>query len=620
MCGIAGILEFHGKPASYKKIQMMTDAIGHRGRDGFGILMGGAGVGPSNISIALGHRRLSIIDLSNGGMQPMVTVDGRYSIVYNGELFNYKELRIELEKLGYVFRNQSDTEVVLMAWSAWGYECLKRFNGMFAFAIWDEGSQSLHCARDALGIKPFFYSLSNEQFLFSSESRSIGSLSDGLNEAAIAAYFFSSYVPRELSIYRNIEKLLPGHYLEVSCKGQVTVRRWWSLPKMGISYRTESEAVDFLLETLDIAVNRQLQSDVPVGAFLSGGFDSGMLVSSAGIESNIHTYSAGFSGHHQLNELPIARSLAMKYRTHHHERVISSVEAISFLDHAIACMSEPLADTAIVPAWVLSQMAAADGVKVLLSGAGGDEVFGGYLRYVGHTKKRALLHSIPLPLRSMLGSILPKGSAIRSRILNPAMDMLMFAGGSTRLAFACLSQDCSKAFFYNEMNQIFTSRLSQVSAPILYKNMAFDLQVYLPDLLLTQLDQITMAHTIEGRVPLLDLDLLTASYSLNSSFHANPRQSGTRKLMRLMAKNRLDPRTFNASKQGFSGPVRSWIEENRRQFRDRTMSLRSLDCLGSINPELWWTSPEIMNSPSWAHEIFLMYTFATWYEFNKNLH
>jgi asparagine synthase (glutamine-hydrolysing) len=618
MCGITGILRFHGQPAEFEKITLMTNAISHRGRDSDRIIMGGLGIGPSNTSVALGHRRLSIIDLTNSAVQPMVSASRRFTIVYNGELFNYKELRKELLGLGFRFSTESDTEVVLTSWEAWGVNCLKRFNGMFAFAIWDEENQCLHCARDALGVKPFFYLLDKKGFEFSSESRSLATISYGLNPEAITAYFFSMYIPRELSIYKNVQKLLPGHYLHVKADGKSSLICWWSLPKIATQFLGEDQAVDLLQRALDRGVERQLQSDVPVGAFLSGGFDSGMIVASAAQKiPNLHTYSAGFSDSQQFNELPIAKNLATRYGARHHERIIMNSEVMSILDKAIVCMTEPVADSAVVPTWCLSEMAAADGVKVLLSGTGGDEVFGGYLRYVGHTKRRALMHQLPYFVRNVIGSLLPANSPLGARMANHELDMLMFTGGSQKLALASLSPDYSVDYLFGRMADIFAPARLKSNAPLLYKNMAFDLQVYLPDLLLSLLDQITMAHTLEGRVPLLDLDLLSESYSLQANLHANPSQSTTRKLMRLMAKNKLDPLTFTAPKQGFSGPIKRWIEENSEQFRDRTMTLRAIDGLEFLNPELWWTDSKLKNDPAWAHEIFLMYCLATWYEFNR---
>ena len=618
MCGIAGILKFHGKPAEFEKITLMTEAISHRGRDSEGILMGGSENGPLNISIALGHRRLSIIDLSDSAVQPMVGASRRFSIVYNGELFNYKELKKELIGLGFRFSTESDTEVILISWEAWGVQCLKRFNGMFAFAIWDEEKQCLHCARDALGIKPFFYLIDRDGFTFSSESRSLAKISHGLNPEAITAYFFSMYIPRELSIYKNVQKLLPGYYLQIKADGNSSLTRWWSLPKIATKFLGENQAVNLLQNALDRGVERQLQSDVPVGAFLSGGFDSGMIVASATQKmTNLRTYSAGFSDNQQFNELPIARSLAARYGTHHNERIITNSEVMSILDKAIACMSEPVADSAVVPTGCLSEMAAADGVKVLLSGTGGDEVFGGYLRYVGHSKRRAFMHQLPFSVRNTIGSLLPTSSPLGARMVNHELDMLMFAGGSQRLALASISPDRSADYLFSRMGEVFAPARLQANTPLLYKNMLFDLQVYLPDLLLSVLDQITMSHTIEGRVPLLDLDLVSESYSLQANLHANPTQATTRKLMRLMAKNKLDPKTYTAPKQGFSGPVKRWIEENSEQFRDRTMTLKYIEGLEYLNPELWWTDPKLKNDPAWAHEVFLMYCLATWYDFNR---
>lgn len=614
MCGVAGILNFGGRAAVPAEIVAMTNSIAHRGRDSDAVVIGGTdGALPAYPGIALGHRRLSIIDLSPGAGQPMFSADRRFCIIYNGELYNYRQLRSELAGRGERFVTESDTEVVLKAYIAWGASCLARFNGIFAFAIWNDASQLLFCARDALGVKPLYYSLDQEGFRFSSESQALVQGGASLSPLAVASYFLSMYVPRHLSIYAGVQKLLPGHAIEVHADGRVKTSAWWKLPRTAERSSSPGEAAELLQGLLDRAVGFQLQSDVPVGALLSGGFDSGMIVASAARKCPaLHTYSVGFDDSRQFNELPIARSLAARYGTIHHERVIARGEVMRMLDTAIGAMSEPVADSAMVPTWCLAGMAAEDGVKVLLSGTGGDEVFAGYPRYVASSWRRKMLYALPTELRELIGEALPRSSTLAARMLHPALDMAIYAGGSPALAAQVLpSGNDLRAFLGQMAAEVYPQ--PRPGVPALYEHMEFDLQVYLPDLLLLLLDQLTMTHTVEGRVPLLDVDLIAASYSLAPELHADPRRAETRKLARRMAKGKLDERTFSMSKQGFSGPVRSWIEANREAFRERVMAARELPGMGGIRPEAWWSGGAAERNPYWAQEVFLLYCFTTWH-------
>lgn len=614
MCGIAGILRFGGASVSRERMAAMADAIAHRGRDSSGFAIGGEG-GISCRSLALGHRRLSVIDLSAAAAQPMFSADRRLCMVYNGEIYNYRQLRDELQRTGAQFRTQSDSEVILAAYAHWGRDCLQRFNGMFAFAIWDEARQRLFCARDALGIKPFYYRLDADAFEFSSESRALAR--GALDAQAVAAYFFSMYVPRELSIYAGVRKLLPGCWLEVAPDGTHHTQLWWRLPEMAVSDAGADEAAVRLQQAIDNAVALQLQSDVPVGALLSGGFDSGMVLASAAHHgAHLHTYSIGFDDPRQFNELPIATALAQRYSSNHHAFTMASADALGILDRALAVMSEPVADSAVVPTWFLAQQAAADGVKVLLSGTGGDEVFGGYSRYVASSWRRQLIYSLPDAARRCLAQIMP-GNIWAARLRHPSLDMAIYTGGSPRLAARLLSVPGAFAGFLEGLaSEIYPPSAS--GAPLLYRNMAFDLQVYLPDLLLMLFDQLCMAHTVEGRVPLLDVDLLAQSYALAPELHANPSEATRRRLMRKMARGRVAPCSFTAPKQGFSGPVRAWIADHEAVFRERTLSLVTIAGLEALRPEDWWRVSPARRDAVWAHEIFLMYAFATWY--NANVH
>ena len=617
MCGIAGILTFDGRPVASHEIEVLTDALEHRGRDGAGIMLGGSSRGHLSEypGLALGHRRLSVIDLSSQSAQPMTTQSGHSWIVYNGELYNYLELRQELVRAGYVFRTDSDTEVVLVSFMAWGEECLAKFNGMFAFAIWDEAAQSLFCARDPLGIKPFYYTHGARSFRFSSESQALTRGEELiLNPTAVISYFLSMYMPRQLSIFSGVKKLLPGHSMRVTRDGTVCINAYWKLPPTGYRHQAPADAARELEELLNEAVARQLRSDVPVGALLSGGFDSGMIVAAAShCATPLHTYSVGFDDGLQFNELSIAKALASRYGTFHHERIIRGEEVIGLLDKAITSMSEPIADSAMVPTFCLSQMAAEDGIKVLLSGTGGDEVFAGYSRYVGSSVSRKMLYRLPRYLRHFLGRTVFGNTTFGARLQHSSLDMMLFTGGSVHLAREFFQNDCSFNVFIEELVQnIFPA--PRPNSQELYENMQFDLEVYLPDLLLMLLDQLTMAHTVEGRVPLLDVELIGASYSLSSELHAIPCRSETRRLMRRIAAGKLDPRTFSAPKQGFSGPVRFWIERNKSKFLDRVMDSRRIPFLCELPIENLWKPAAHEGNPFWATEVFSLYCFSTWYQ------
>jgi len=615
MCGIAGILTTDGASVREQDIKTITDALSHRGRDSSAYFIGGSTENSmSNYpGIALGHRRLSIIDLSPQAAQPMRSKNSKASIVYNGELYNFRELRNELINKGYKFKTNCDSEVALVAYEAWGENCLRRFNGMFSFAIWDDSDQSLFCARDPIGIKPFFYSNTSNKFVFASESQALTKTQPySLNHKAVACYFLSMYVPRHLSILSGVQKLLPGHSIRVTSDGRISLRKYWSMSAIGSRKSTTHEASRELNELMNKAVQDQMISDVPVGVFLSGGFDSGMIVNSASrTKRTIHSYSVGFDDKIQTSELPIARNMANRYGLIHHERVINSNEIISILDAALENMSEPVADSAIVPTYCLAGMAAENGVKVLLSGTGGDEVFAGYSRYVSSSFKRKILFSTPHIIRSVLGKILLNRTVVGKRLKYPSIDMLVYAGGSPSLAREFFEDDKSFLEFLEELvEEIFPA--PQQDSRGLYGNMMFDLEVYLPDLLLMLLDQLTMAHTVEGRVPLLDINLIEASYSFSPELHAIPTQSVTRRLMREMAIGKVDPRTFSSSKLGFSGPVLSWVSKNSDVFRDTIMAAREIPVTSHLSLEQLWKSGEKNKKHTWAMNMFSIYSFSKW--------
>ncbi len=613
MCGISGVFKFKGEPVTADEVKEINDALQHRGKDSEGIAVNAGVEKPfSYPGIGLGHRRLSIIDLSSESGQPMFTSNGRFCIVYNGELYNYEEIRSKLREKGLLFRTQSDTEVVLQAYSFWGEKCLQEFNGMFAFAVWDNQTQELFCARDAVGIKPFYYIHNEGKFSFSSESASLVSGNRKLiNPVALSAYLLGMYVPGELSMFQSVKKLLPGRYLKIYKDGRKDENRYWTLPQGTNQYTDENEAAEMMQGLLDQSVRLQLRSDVPVGALLSGGFDSGMIVASAAKNtSSLHTYSVGFDDGRQISELEIAKSLAARYSTIHHERVIRSEEVIGFLDNALTSMSEPVADSAIVPTFCLAKMAADDGVKVLLSGTGGDEVFAGYSRYVGYNQVRRVFQMLPRNLREFAGGTVLSGLVLGARLKYPGLDMMINTGGSRKLARSVYSnQEDFIGFLKALSNTHLPAKNDKLS--LLHEHMQFDIQAYLPDLLLLLLDQLTMAHTVEGRVPFLDLNLIEASFKLSPELLT--KGNTTRILQRKMAQGQLDERSFLAKKQGFSGPVAYWIKNNNEVFKERVMGLSDMPELKHLDIEQFWNSGNDKLSDNWSHDIFSLYCLSTWY-------
>lgn len=619
MCGIAGIIRFDDKPIAIDEMNTMLSKLAHRGKDHCQVVMGSSQPLPNSklsrrANVALGHRRLSVIDLSEAASQPMEYDDGALWLIFNGEIYNYVELREELIVLGYSFRTQSDTEVILVSYKHWGDECVEHLNGMFAFALWDERCQRLICARDHLGIKPFYFYRTPEFLAFASESKSLQKFHDNkLNPDGLASYLLSSYIPSELSIFMGVAKLLPAHMMIIEPSGNVEQNRYWRI-KNAAEIEDTPSARKQLEGLLERAVKRQIRSDVPVGALLSGGVDSGMVVALASKQvDHLHTYSVGFEGH-TVNELPAALIVAENYHTNHHQREIADKEAISYLDIALRNLSEPIADPAIIPSYVLSEMAACDGVKVLLSGTGGDEIFGGYDRYVGGaTFQRRLFSGIPENIRKLAGSALPASSKLGVRLRNPSLDMMFTTAGSFELCSALLERQGEMGNFLMRLAHSIPSSLED-RGHLLYRQMGFDMSVYLPDEILFLFDQMTMANTVEGRVPLLDLDLVEMAIQFPPASHVN--SGKTKVLFRDIAESYLGHEHVWRKKHGFSGPVPLWVNRNLKLFLDTARSVTDIPGLEyfDITKYLHQNANKEMNSKE-SFAIFTLYCLRRWYDY-----
>ena len=528
MCGIYGLFQRDGARADAGLLTRMGDVIVHRGPDDSGSLADGP--------CAIGMRRLSIIDLA-GGHQPICSADGRIAIVCNGEIYNYRELRSELVAAGQIFRTNSDSEVLLHGYAAWGEAVLDRLNGMYGFAIWDGRSRTLLVGRDRLGIKPIYYLDDGRRVAFASEAKALLELPGverEMDPAALRSYLELGYVPAPLSMFKGIRKLPIGGLLRVSAAG-VSVRSTWTPPTEVDRGVSESEWIARVRSQLERSVRMQMVSDVPIGAFLSGGIDSSAVLAFMARQSDlpVRTYSIGFEGgaaERFYNELDHAREMATRFQTDHHE-ILVRPDVVSLLPRLLWHMDEPIADSAFVTTYLVAQFARRD-VKVILSGVGGDELFGGYRRYMGE-RYLSYLNWMPdfaVSAASRVASLLPADR--HSKWLNYARLARNFME-SAQLPFVERYRSYVGVFSPDEARQLqrhsSRERFDALGAAFeavggedaLARMFAVDALTQLPDDLLMLTDKMTMATSLECRVPLLDHQLV----ELASGF---PRKSKSR--------------------------------------------------------------------------------------------
>lgn len=558
MCGIAGILNHDGHPVNATELHRMTDQIRHRGPDGSGYHIAGP--------IGLGHRRLAIIDLATGA-QPLGNEDGSVQLVYNGEIYNFQDLRPELEALGHRFRTHTDTEVVVHAWEAWGERCVERFRGMFAFALWDENTQTLFLARDRLGIKPLCYWRTPERTCFASELQAFHQLESRprrLDLQALDAYLELQYVPAPHTIFQEVRKLPPGCTLTIQANGVGKMRHYWKLgfhPETGIS---EREWLDRLDACLEEAVRLHLIADVPVGAFLSGGVDSPTVVAymSKALDRPARTFSIGFPDAH-ADEAPRARQLAALLKTDHTEEYVEP-DGFALLATFARHYGEPFADSSAVPTFAVSGMARRQ-VTVALSGDGGDEAFAGY----GWLK--SLLREFRLPASSLqartrfavrrgLGALgVWKDKTDPLRLYEQARSIF---GASERQQlwrpeFAAPAGD--------RLGVVEQHREELDGLDLCSQIQLLDYRWYLPHDLLAKVDIASMFHSLEVRVPLLDHEVVELAARMPPDLKIRQAANGTdddlvtKYALRQVAARHVPAIAASPAKLGFALPLRPWI-------------------------------------------------------------
>jgi asparagine synthase (glutamine-hydrolysing) len=573
MCGIAGFLNLERNSNDREALAIldrMCRVITHRGPDDQGMFAADGA--------ALGMRRLSIIDLE-GGHQPMSGCDSALVIVFNGEIYNYRELRRELEQCGHSFKTHSDTEAIVHAYEEYGAKCVERLRGMFAFAIWDGRTREMFIARDRAGKKPLYYTITpTGTLLFGSELKSLREHPEFVGELsaeALDAYLTFGYVPDPLTIFQGVEKLPPGCHLTFK-KGRASVACYWDFPYQEPQINpalNEGAYLEELRSLLDEAVRVRLIADVPLGAFLSGGVDSSAVVGlmARATDRPVKTFSIGFH-EDSYNELKYARLAASAFQTEHHEFIVTP-DICSVVDELVWHFDEPFADSSAIPTYMVSKLAR-EFVKVVLSGDGGDELFGGYTRYAVD-RKRSGFARLPRVLRQgvmqPLGRSLPHGAWGRNYVHNVALDPL-----DRYIEDISVFTRLNKPLLYTEdfrqklggreaaarfLEHASRSRTTDSLDPLLY----LDSKTYLPGDILTKVDRMSMAVSLEARTPLLDHKLIEF---VCQRIPASLKMKGleTKYIFKRAVEDLVPAEILNRPKQGFGVPMQHWINQ---QLRDR---------------------------------------------------
>jgi len=576
MCGIAGIVNNSGVPVDVGLVQRMCETIWHRGPDAEGIWVQGA--------VGLGMRRLSIIDLA-GGSQPIFNEDRSACIVFNGEIYNYRELRNDLEKRGYHFHTSSDTETIIHLYEEFGEDCVKHLRGMFAFAIWDQKKNVLLLGRDRLGKKPLYYLHDDKKLIFGSEIKSILQHPDVKPEVyrpGIVNYLAFGYSLDPDTLFKGISKLPPGHTLTWK-NGRVTVCRYWDLEYRPDYSKSEQQFLQETEELLSEAIRIRLMSEVPLGAFLSGGIDSSLVVALMALQMGepVKTFSIGFDDQ-QYNELPYARMVANRYGTDHHEEIVRP-DAETVIQYLIRMFDEPFADSSAIPTYYVSKLARRH-VSVVLSGDGGDEIFGGYGSYLdshfsGYTDR------IPQIARQLLlgklAKLLPEnfpGNYTMHYLAATQNERYMLKGSK---GLTSKHQDVFSDNFTQEIGSTdpslalkhYWDNVSHLDS--LSRRQYLSIKTYLASDILTKVDRASMFVSLEARAPMLDHKLVEFAATIPPHFRIHERV--TKYLLKKLAQKYLPNELINRPKMGFTMPVAQWINREWREMsEDLVLSDRAI--------------------------------------------
>ncbi len=591
MCGINGFINFSGAETcnGREMIAKMNKCIHHRGPDD-------SGMWSDESRVFFGHLRLSIIDLSPTGHQPMRARNGNV-IVYNGEIYNYKEIKERFFK-DHQFDSSSDTEVLLLLYEKFGTDCLKYLNGMFAFALWDAQKREVFLARDRMGKKPLYYTIQNGVFAFSSEVKSLFELpwvKKELDEKALYHFLTYSYLPPPLTMFKNIFKFHPAHRMTVDGSGIKNYSEYWEASYSDLSQSSEQDLEKLIYDGLSKSVDYRMVSDVPVGAFLSGGVDSSAIVAmmSARAKYPVKTYSIGFKDQPDYDELKFAGTIAKRFNTDHYERIVSPDDIIQFLPKVVDTFDEPLADATCIPIYFLSEKARENGTIVVLTGDGSDELFAGYrswLPYVKQYPNYRAYRKLPKPLRKLVSGAYEKfnsTSPVSEILFRAANDQEFFWGGANSF------KEGTKRKFLNKNYIDRIGNLNSYEVIEEYKSMYeknkkgrtdfsdIDWMCYLgfkfiiPNYYEYRMDHLGMAHSIEIRTPFLDYEFVNLALSVPGKFKI--KNGEPKYIFKKSMEKILSPEILYRKKRGFNVPLREWagevmidyVEKNLHRFCER---------------------------------------------------
>jgi len=565
MCGIVGVAARRAS-ANREGLVTMRDTMRHRGPDDAGVWWSDDG------RVGLAHRRLAIIDLSPAGRQPMADASGGLWITYNGEIYNYRELRSDLERMGHRFRTSTDTEVLLAAYRTWGPECLSRLNGMFAFGLYDTRNRQLILARDRAGEKPLYYWISGDRIVFASELKAIMAdpgLPRAVDLVTLQHYLAYGYVPSEACLLAGVRKVPAGHVATYDIEsGTLAVRQYWRLPEPESTRAESPETLDTALEALlRDSVRLRLVADVSVGILLSGGIDSSLVTAlAAQVSGRVKTFTISFAGHDAYDEAEYARRVAKHFGTDHTE-LVAEPSTVELLPELARQYDEPLADSSMVPTYLVSRLVRKH-ATVALGGDGGDELFGGYLHYSWLLRQEKLRRAVPHALRLRMGDtaarLLPAGFRGRNYILGLSRDApwsiaqfnSYFDGALQRRLLAPLVM---AGVLNGPPPEVYKTSLFRPGQTVLQAATSIDFNTYLVDDILVKIDRASMLTSLEARAPWLDHRLIEFAFSrVPDALRATVRE---RKILPRRLAARLLPRGLDlARKQGFSLPLPSWLQ------------------------------------------------------------
>ncbi len=633
MCGIAGFIDFN-KKTTVTQLRKMTDALIHRGPDGSGYEF----IEEDHAVVGIGHRRLSIIDLTETGKQPLIYSDCMIS--FNGEVYNYKEIKAELIEKGHTFKGNSDTEVILHAYLEWGEQCLKKMIGMFAFVIFDRNKKELFCVRDRAGVKPFFYYIKDGLFLFASELKSFHhhpEFEKEINLDAVAAFMQYGNVPTPHCIFENTRKLKPGHFFKISLNDKITslqditeVQYWnvydyYNAPLLDISY---AEAKTELKKMFQSAFQYRMVSDVPLGMFLSGGFDS-TCVTAMLQENNpqkLKTFTIGVPDI-GLNEAPFAKEIAQRLGTEHFEFNCTEKEAMQLIPDLPYFYDEPFADSSAIPTMLVSKMAREE-VTVALSADGGDEIFAGYNRYDYLLRYSEKLRKLPKAGRKLFLELMQRIPSdkipvlrnkynfhnryekLKSILANPSKESIMLS-----LSQQFTNEQVQKMFQKNVsvLETSFDSDELKRNSDLAYM-MAIDYQTYLLDDILQKVDRATMSVSLEGREPFLDHRIIEFAAKLPDDYKY---KDGIKKrILRDMVYEYIPKEMMDRPKMGFAIPIARWLQEDLRELVETYINQKRIEQQGIFN---WDFISRIKNDfllgkKELDYKIWYMLMFQMWYD------